>query len=66
MFELHGRRGFVYFLPAGTGAFEKRFFNLAFGNDAARWKAVEADSCVRSEDEMVGKCEGDKGEKLPG
>lgn len=66
MFELHSRRGFVYFLPAGTGAFEKRFFNLAFGNDAARGKAVEADSCVRSEDEMVGKCEGDKGEKLPG
>lgn len=66
MFKLDGRRGFVYFLPARAGAFEKRFFNLAFGNDAARGKAVEADSCVRSEVEMVGKSGGDKGEELPG
>lgn len=58
MFELHGRRGFVYFLPTGTGAFEERFFNFAFGNDAARGKAVEADSGVRSEDGMVGESEG--------
>lgn len=66
MLELHGRRGFVYFLPAGAGAFEKRFFNLVFGNDAARGKAVEPNSCVLSQDEMVGKSEGDKGGALPG
>ena len=66
MFELHCRRGFVYFLPAGAGAFEKRFFNLAFGNDAARGKTVKAESCVRSGNEMVGMSEGDNGEGLPG
>lgn len=66
MFELHGGRSFVYFLPAGTGAFEKRFFNFAFGNDAARGKAVEADSCVWPENEMVAKSEGGKGTTLLG
>lgn len=66
MFKLHSRRDFVYFLPARARAFEKRLFNLAFDNDAAREKAVETDSCVRSEDEVVGKSEEDKGKELPG
>lgn len=66
MFELNGRRGFVYFLPAGTGAFKKRFFNFAFGNDAAGGKAVEADGCIRSHDGIVREREGGEGAELLG